>query len=258
MARSKPMLIERWKDGLFESIEEEVVEEVPLTIYVNDREVVTLLSLGEYMEELAVGFLRSEGFFSSKEELTAVEVKDGIARVTTSRDTALVEKLMEKRTVTTGCGKGTSFYHPLDGLRVKEVTAKVTFSPEGILARMAELEGKSELYKRTGGTHNCSLATEEETLIFRSDIGRHNAVDMLGGRAFMDDASLDGVALFTSGRVSSEILLKCAKMGVAMLVSRSAPTSLALKIANEVGVTIVGYARGKKFNIYTHQERIAR
>ena len=249
--------IRRWSGGRFEELSDEVVREEPLTLYVNGREVVTLLTLGGHPEELAVGFLRAEGFLSRRGDLLGLRAEEGAVRVEAAVDAALVERLLEKRTVTTGCGKGTTFYHPLDALRLRPlVPGGPLFSPDGILGRMRELEGRSEVFRRTGGVHNASLAEEGRTLLFRTDIGRHNAVDMLGGRAFLDGMPLGRAALLTTGRVSSEILLKAAKMGVPVLVSRSAPTELALRLADELGLTVAGYARAGRMNVYTHFDRI--
>lgn len=246
----------RYRDGTFAAACEPVVDEVPVTLHVNGREIVTLLSLGEHREELALGFLRSEGFFSNRSELLGWESDDSGVRVRISRDVAAVERLLERRTVTTGCGKGTTFYHSLDALRCRPIATGVRIGAGAVVERMAELQSRSGLYRETGGTHNASLADGEQTLVFRTDIGRHNAVDMLGGRALLDGLDLSGCMLLTTGRVSSEILIKSAKMGTPVLVSRSAPTALALRLAAELRVTVVGYARGQRFNVYTHPERI--
>lgn len=249
--------IRRWKQGSYEQLDDEVVEEVPLTLYVNEREVVTLLTLGEHPDELAMGFLYAEGFIGRLEDVLSLEQGQGEVWVKTVTDPELIARLMDKRTVTTGCGKGTTFYQTLDALRLEPVKADVLFPPEQILGRMGELQSRSGLYRRTGGTHNASLAEPDSTLLFRSDIGRHNAVDMLGGRALLDGLEVGRLALFTTGRVSSEILLKTAKMGVGVLVSRSAPTALALRMAEKLDVTVVGYVRGERMNVYTRPERIS-
>lgn len=233
-----------------------MVEEVPLTLYANGQEIVTLLTLGDNSLELAIGFLRSEGFFSEPGELLEWVEEPGIVRVRVDRDPAMIRKLMEKRTVTTGCGKGATFYNALDALRCRPLTSEMRLSARAILARMQELQRRSDLYRATGGTHNATLADAEQTLLFRTDIGRHNAVDMIGGRAYLDGLDCGGAALLTTGRVSSEILIKVAKMGVPILISRSAPTALALRMAEEIGVTVVGYVRGGQFNVYTHPRRI--
>lgn len=234
-----------------------VVDEVPLTLYVNGVEVVTLLTVGDHLLELGLGFLRSEGFFSTRPEVEGWDEEPGALRVRVARDVSAVRRLMEKRTVTTGCGKGTTFYHALDALRCRPVSSQVRFEPEQLVGGMRELQERSDLYRETGGTHNASLLEAGRTLLFRTDIGRHNAVDMLGGRAFLDGLETAETALLTTGRVSSEILVKVAKMGVAVLVSRSAPTALALRLATELGVTVVGYVRGGRFNVYTHPGRLA-
>lgn len=243
------------KDG-FECREDLVVREEPLTLYVNDREVVTLLTLGEHTLELALGFLRSEGFFSDPDELLEWQVEPGIVRTRIARDVRLVERLMEKRTVTTGCGKGTMFYGTLDALLCRPVESRVSVSPEDLLRRMGELQKRSGLYRQTGGTHNASLAAPNGTLYFRTDIGRHNAVDMLGGRAFLDQTDLSTVMLLTTGRISSEILIKAGKMGTPILASRSAPTALALRLAEDLQITVIGYIRNGRFNVYTLPDRI--
>jgi FdhD protein len=251
-----PWRVVRYEGGIFSAVDDVVVDEVPLTLYVNGEQVVTVLTLGDEPLELAVGFLRAEGFLDRREELLGWEVAPDAVRVRVARDLTVIRKLFEKRTVTTGCGKGTSFYQALDALRLRPVTSSPEFSAPLLLERMRELNERSELYHRTGGTHNASLIDLEKTLLFRTDIGRHNAVDMIGGRAFLDGMVLAGTALLTSGRVSSEILGKVAKMEVPVLVSRSAPTALALRLAEELGVTVVGYARGNRLSVYTHPRRI--
>lgn len=251
-----PWSVVRYRDGAFSRVDDVVVEEVPVTLYANDEEVVTLLTLGDNPEELAVGFLRSEGFLSSREELLDCSAEPGIVRVRLARDPGAVRRLLEKRTVTTGCGKGSTFYHAVDALRCRPLSSAVRFEPRSLLDRMQELQLRSDLYRQTGGTHNASLVNSRETLLFRTDIGRHNAVDMIGGRAFLDGLDVGDAALFTTGRISSEILIKTAKMGVAVLVSRSAPTALALRLGEELAVTVVGYVRGGHFNVYTHPHRI--
>jgi len=251
-----PWWVVRYREGNFARVEDVVVEEAPLTLHVNGREIVTLLTLGEHSVELALGFLRSEGFFQGRDEVGGWREEPGAVRVDLPGGSGLVERLLERRTVTTGCGKGTSFYRTLDALQCRPVESRVCFDAETILRRMAELQKRSGLYRETGGTHNASLADGEAIHCFRTDIGRHNAVDMLGGWALLEGAELGEMALLTTGRVSSEILIKVARMGVPVLASRSAPTALALRLARELGVTVVGYVRNGRFNVYTHESRV--
>lgn len=247
----------RFGEGGWEQRTDRVVEEVPLTLEVNGREIVTLLSLGEHPVELAVGFLRAEGFLGARDELLGWDEAPGRLRVRAAREPRAVAELLERRTLTTGCGKGVTFYNVLDGLRCKPLTGGAVWSPGSLQRRMRDLQQRSGLYRETGGTHNASLVRDDRTLCFRTDIGRHNAVDMLGGWAYLQEVALGDTALLTTGRISSEIVVKSTKMGVPVLVSRSAPTALALRLAEEVGVTVVGYVRAGRLTVYTHPRRVA-
>lgn len=238
--------------------ERSVVREVPLTISVNVNELITLLTTGDANRELAIGFLLSEGFISKKEDLKSIRMDDegGVAEVQLSVDTDFTEKLWGKRAVTSGCGKGATFYHVLDSLQARHVTSDVKVSPVQVYALMKELNRLSDLYKETGGVHNSALADGDQVVLFRDDIGRHNAVDKIRGACFFEDISIEDKLLITTGRMSSEIVVKVAKMGVPILVSRSAPTSLALDLADRIGLTLIGYVRGEKMTVYTGKERI--
>lgn len=235
-----------------------VVREVPLTISVNGNELITLLTTGDANRELATGFLLSEGFLTRKEDLKSIRVDDeqGLVEVNLAGDIDLTEKLWGKRAVTSGCGKGATFYHILDSLQTRQVTSDVRIVPTQVYALMKELNRLSELYRDTGGVHNSALADVERILVFRDDIGRHNAVDKIHGTCFLDNISTKNKLLITTGRLSSEIVVKVARMGVPVLVSRSAPTSLALDLADRVGLTLIGYVRGEKMTVYTGKERI--
>ena len=235
-----------------------IVQERPLTVTVNGKELITLLTTGDANRELAVGFLLSEGFLSNKEELTSIRVDDekGLAEIELSGDTDLTEKLWGKRAVTSGCGKGATFYHVLDSLHAREVTSDVRVTPEQVYALMKELNRLSDLYRETRGVHNSALSDGGKILVFKDDIGRHNAVDKIRGTCFLDEIPLEDKILVTTGRISSEIVVKIARMGVPILISRSAPTSLALDLAERVGLTLIGYVRGEKMTVYTGKQRV--
>ncbi len=246
----------RWQNGEALRVEDEVVREVPLTVNLNGREVVTLLTLGDNREELAVGYLRSEGFIGGHDQLKSWKVAASTVEVEAEVDEELIEKLMLKRTVTTGCGAGSTFHNPLDALRLKPSKSDALFSPAAILGRMGELQRASELYRSTGGAHYAALADPERIIEVRADVGRHNAVDMLGGWALMNDFDTSGAAIFTTGRISSEIVRKGSAMGVGVVASRSAPTSLGIATARKLEITLVGYVRAKRMNVYTREDRI--
>lgn len=235
-----------------------IVREVPLTISVNGSEFITILTTGDANKELAVGFLLSEGFLRKRSELRQIHLNSeaGTVDVHIDGNLELAEKLWGKRTVTSGCGKGATFYNVLDSLQVKSVSTDMKVTPSEVYALMRELNRRSDLYRETGGVHNSALADRERILVFRDDIGRHNAVDKIRGACFLEGVSLEDKMLLTTGRMSSEIAVKVAKMGVPIVVSRSAPTSLAIDLADRVGLTLIGYVRGGKMTVYTGQERI--
>lgn len=249
----------KWtENGLIEQLRP-IVNEVPLTIYLNDHEIVTLLCLGDHLKNLALGFLKSEGLINRLEDLKSVSVDetDRIVRVEVNEDTSLVEKLFSRRTLTSGCGKGTTFYNALDSLIMEKIDSPLKINTAQVFHLMHLLAEASELYKMTGGTHNSALATVDDLVLFRTDIGRHNAVDKIYGESFLKKIFLKDKLLVTTGRMTSEILIKTARMGIPVLISRSAATSLAVSLAQQVGVTLIGYVRGKNQIIYTGRERVS-
>lgn len=256
--RIKEIDIYRNKEGLRSDLHDYLVVEAPVTIYLNEEEMVTLLCTPENLEELAVGFLVSEGFIRNKEELQEVKADydKGNVFVVTTGTSLIAERTFLKRYITTGCGKGTSFYNVMDAKLSKIVDSGLKISAEAILALMKEAANKSELFLKTGGVHSTALCDTKEIIVFREDIGRHNATDKIVGKCFREGIPLQDKILFTTGRISSEILIKVAKMGISIIVSRSAPTALAIDIAKETGVTVIGFVRGSRFNIYTSPERV--
>ena len=168
----------------------------------------------------------------------------------------LAEKIYGKRTLVSGCGKGTTFYSTLDTLRCRPVNSRVKYDRFQIRNWMNLMHERSVLYKATGGVHGAALVDQQRVLFFCEDIGRHNAVDKIIGECLIGNISLEGKALITTGRLSSEILLKSARLSLPLLVSRSAPTSLAVELAEQLNITVVGFARGTRMVVYTHSWRI--
>jgi FdhD protein len=235
-----------------------VIKEVPLTIFLNSKEVVTLLCIGNHLKELALGFLHSEGMLNSVDEIKSIKLDEekGIVEIATHRPNPMAEKLFMKRTITSGCGKGSSFYNVMDSIKCKKIDSQIHISALQVLNLMKELHRLSDLYRNTGGVHNSALAVPDRILIFREDIGRHNAVDKINGECLLKGIKKEDKILLTTGRVTSEILIKTGKMGIPILLSRSAVTDLAVSMAQEIGITTVGYVRGARFTIYAHPERI--
>jgi len=247
------------KDGI-EEFDDQVAVEAPVTIFLNGSELVTLLCTPEKIDRLALGFLRSEGLLTSIEELEAIRVqeKEGLVEVDLINKTLLAEKLYGKRTLTSGCGKGTVFFNVLDSLRSNPLEGKLVIKPDSILALMKSLQEKAGVFKITGGVHSAALADQEQIIYFYEDIGRHNAIDKIIGECLLEGTATDDKYIISSGRLSSEILLKAAKLKIQILVSRAAPTSLCIELAENLNITLVGFVRGKRLNVYSHPWRIKR
>ena len=241
------------------SIDDVVAREFPLTIILNNQELVTLLCSPMNLRHLAVGFLFSEGLLKSKDEIKKIIVDDrrGVVRVDTEGDTELASDALFKRFITSGCGRGASFYSAIDAQDQVKVESRLEISTLEVLALVHEFQHRSQVYRSTGGVHSAALCDIRDILVFNEDIGRHNAVDKIFGACILNDIATDDHILITSGRISSEILLKVAKRNVPVIVSKSAPTNLGVTLADDLGVTLVGFVRGKRMNVYTHAWRIA-
>lgn len=250
----------KYHGGRFRETETPVIDEVPVTVTLNGREIITFLASDDALDYLAVGFLKSEGLIEEKEDILAVRLDPSRSRVDveSSRSDPLAEKLLEHRTVTSGCGKGTTFYHALDALQVKPVSPGPIVGADQIQRLMKLLHQSSALYRIAGGVHNAALCDTEGIILFRDDIGRHNAIDKIHGECFLEGVDVGDKLLFTTGRISSEILIKAGKLGVPILVSRSSPTGLALDLAERTGITVIAQVRGGGLSVYTHPERISR
>lgn len=255
--RYKTVSAFRIKQGESTPVEDPLTCETPLTIYLNDQELVTLLCTFENIDELAVGFLYSEGFLKSRDDIVDIKsnLQLGTIQVLSKRAATIAQETFLKRYITTGCGKGSTFYHLSDAV-CAPVTGGFRIQSEEIFNLMNQAQRMSELFKQTGGVHSSAICARDKILYFREDVGRHNTVDKLAGRCLLDGIALDDKVLITTGRISSEILIKTAKIGVPVIASRSAPTDLAVRHAQDLGVTIAAFVRNQRMNIYTHPERV--
>lgn len=248
------------ENGTAEELDDQVIVEAPVTIYLNGSELVTLLCTPEKIDCLALGFLRSEGLLTSMDDLDAIRVQEdkSLVEIDLKSKADLVEKLYGKRTVTSGCGKGTVFFNVLDSLRSSSLEGTLEIPPDRVISLMESLQDRAEVFKKTGGVHSAALASREQILYFYEDIGRHNAIDKIIGECMLDRIATDDKIIISSGRLSSEILLKTVKLKIQMLISRAAPTSLCIELAEKLNVTLVGFVRGRRLNIYSHPWRIKR
>lgn len=235
-----------------------IIRERPVTLYLNGREIVTLLCAGHHLDELAVGFLYAEGFLRSPQDILGMDMDDeaGTVNLSVTENDTIAERLFQKRTISSGCAKGSLFYFSLDALLSKRVESDIRITPSAVLDRMEDLHRLSESYRQTHGVHNAALADSDRIILFRDDIGRHNAVDMIVGHVFLHGITLQDKMLITTGRLTSELLIKAAKVNMPVLVSRNAATSLAVELAVSLGITLIGFARAGKFTVYSGQDRI--
>jgi len=248
----------RYNKGDKTTEEEIIATEYPLTVYVNDEEFATLVCTPTNIEELVIGFLASEGFIRFYDEVKEITVdKDrGFAYVTLNKELEQDRHASSKRFIGSCCGKSRQFYFQSDVMTAKTVTSKLTIPAENCLALMEALQSKSNAFQKTGGVHNAALCTIDELLTIRTDIGRHNALDKIYGYILKEKIPLSDKVIAFSGRISSEVLLKISKMGIGIIISKSAPTDLALNLAEDLGITAIGFARRNTMNVYTHHERI--
>ncbi|RIV26734.1 formate dehydrogenase accessory sulfurtransferase FdhD [Alicyclobacillaceae bacterium I2511] len=236
-----------------------VATEYALTIFVNNKEMTTVVCTPEHLTELVVGFLASEGILRSIEQLTEFTLSTikGIARVKTQSEVNFNEEFYNKRFLGSCCGKSRpSFYYYNDMQTALPVTSKAHIVAADVFSCMEEMEHSTPLFAETGGVHVAALCTPSAMQVSRTDIGRHNALDKLYGYTLLHKQPLDNALIAFSGRLSSEVLLKVAKIGVGIVLAKSAPTSLAIQLADELNITAIGFVRGDTFNVYTHAWRI--
>jgi FdhD protein len=247
-----------------EEVPTDIAGENPLTIYVDKCELVTLMTLGAAPEALTIGWLRNQRLVDSLDEIASVQVDwevDAVS-VTTRNGLKNAEEKMSSRTITTGCGQGTMFGDLMDEIDAIRLPADRSFSQEQLYALMAAVRQYDSIYKQAGAVHGCALAqtTGEgcEILMFFEDVGRHNAVDAIAGQMWLDGLEGGDKIFYTTGRLTSEMVIKTAQMGIPILVSRSGLTRMGWEIARQVGLTMIGRAQGKHYLLFTGEERFTR
>lgn len=244
------------KGDISDKFDDEVIIEYPFTIFIDDEEIITLLCTPKSLEELAVGFLYSEGYINSLDAIEKVLLNEEKGRAYVYLKYRKMLNLSGKRAITSGCGKGTVFYNVLDSIKCRKIEKTVNISSGTVMKLSKLFNQKSELFLNTGGVHSCGLCDNEKILYFEEDIGRHNALDKILGISLIEGIDLSDKVVITSGRISSEMLIKTAKRGIPAIVSRSAPTSLAIDMAKELNILLIGFARGEKMNVYTSFQSI--
>ncbi len=238
-------------------VETSVTVERPLTLYVNSQEVVTLMTVGDHVESLAVGYLINQNMLKPADQITAVDYDEEIDTVVvrTARETNFEERL-KKRTRTSGCALGTVFGDLMG--RFEEVTldADARVRTSWLYALSKTINTTPSLYLEAGAIHGCVLCEDDRALIYMEDVGRHNAVDKIAGYMRLNDISPKGKMFYTTGRLTSEMVIKTVQMEIPILVSRSGFTAWGVDLARQADLTWVGRARGKRFVALAGEHRL--
>ena len=253
-----PRLTERVSgiDQTGAQVEASVTVERALTIYLNSQEIVTAMTINDYPEYLAIGFLLNQNMLMPDDVVTGVDYDDdlSVAVVRTERQTDYEEK-MRKRTQTSGCAQGTTFGDLMEALEdVKLPDAKLRTS--WLYALTHEINTTPSLYLEAGAIHGCVLAREDKSLVYMEDVGRHNAVDKIAGWMFQNKVPAHDKIFYTTGRLTSEMVIKTVRMGIPILVSRSGFTAWGVELARKANLTLIGRARGKRFMALAGESRI--
>ncbi len=237
-----------------------IIHETPLSISLNDQRVITAITIGDYAKELAVGYLLNQSMIDWDDPSVSIEHirKDGVVRVTADSGVD-VRKLVTKKTQTSGCGIGTVYGDLLEKFE-KYIKSPLPTDEKYHTSWLYSLTKKinmcPSLYLKTGAIHGCVLCDKDRPLIYTEDVGRHNAIDKIAGFMKLMDISPRGKSLYTTGRLTSEIVLKCIQMKIPILVSRSGFTAWGVDLAQELDLTLIGRARGKRFSIFSGHHRL--
>ncbi len=240
-----------------ETIAGHIAAERALTIYLDKREIVTLMTLGTQPELLVLGWLRNQRLVKKMQDVKAIQVDwetESVA-VTTHKTITGIDEKLSKKTVTTGCGQGTVYGDMMEGLD-KIKLPKITLKQSLIYDLLSNLNAHNEIYKKAGAVHGCALCNGTDISRFVEDVGRHNAVDAIAGYMWLHDIKGADKIFYTTGRLTSEMVIKVAQMGIPVLLSRSGATQMGYEIAQRIGVVLISRAKGKHFLVYNGAEQI--
>ena len=268
--RARPQLTSAARPATFEveahnergeMVPTSIAGEHALTLYLDKRELVTLMTLGHAPEALAIGFLRNQRLVAAIRDIASVQVDwetDSVAVVTKKIHKGIGKKIA-KRTVTTGCGQGTVYGGLMEEIDSIKLRKNVTLEDAQLFVLLEKVRKYETIYKQAGAVHGCALATRAgEILMFVEDVGRHNAVDAIAGFMWLDGIDGSDKVFYTTGRLTSEMVIKCAQMRIPFLVSRSGLTNMGHQIAERVGLTMIGRASGRHYLAFTGRQRLLR
>lgn len=246
------------KRGQVSNEEDQVANETPITVVVNGKEFATVVCSPVQIQELMIGFLAAEGLIRSTADILSFSTNDsqGFVYIEVSHLKDLPASDVTKRFIGSCCGKSRQFYFKNDVKTAKTIMTTTHLTMAQCLELMKGLKNDSQAFSETGGVHNAALCLPNKIVKVTTDIGRHNTLDKLYGHLLLNKLVAKDHVIAFSGRISSEVVLKVSKMGIGILLSKSAPTDLALKLASDLNITTVGFIRDERMNIYTHPERI--
>ncbi len=238
-------------------IETRVVVERPLTLFLNGQEIVTMMTIGDHPEYLAVGYLINQNMLRPDDEITAVEYEDDIETVVvrTKKRTNFEEKL-RKKTLTSGCAQGTVFGDLMERFDEVRLPGDAILKTSWLYALTKKINTSPSLYLAAGAIHGCVLCEEDRPLIYMEDVGRHNAIDKIAGFMAMNGIGKEGKIFYTTGRLTSEMVIKAVQMGIPILISRSGFTAWGVELARKANLTLIGRAKGKRFIALSGENRI--
>jgi FdhD protein len=239
------------------SIETSVIMERPLTLFLNGQEIVTMMTIGDYPDYLAVGYLINQNMLRADDVVTGVDYDDEleVVVVRTERKTDYEDKL-KKKTRTSGCAQGTVFGDLMEKFDEVRLSRDVKLRTSWLYALTKKINTTPSLYLEAGAIHGCVLCQEDRPLVYMEDVGRHNAVDKIAGYMFLNSVAPDDKIFYTTGRLTSEMVIKTVQMGVPILISRSGFTAWGVDLARQADLTLIGRARGKRFVALAGEHRI--
>lgn len=239
------------------SVKAAIIHERPLTVFLNSREIVTLMTIGDYPDLLAVGYLYNQNMLSSAEEITAIDYDEDIETIVirTRTETDFEQKL-KRKIQTSGCGQGTIFGDLMETIEDQKLTSDHKIRTSSLYPLLKTINQTPRLYLKTGAIHGCVLCAGEEPLFYMEDVGRHNAVDKIAGNMQLNNIDPSDKIFYTTGRLTSEMVIKTVRMGIPILVSRSGFTAWAVELAEKANLTLIGRARGKRFISLSGFDRI--
>ncbi len=245
----------RDQDG--RAIETDVVVERPLTLFLNGQEIVTMMTIGDHPDCLAVGYLLNQNMLRRDDEITAIDHDDelGVVVVRTKRKTDY-EKKLRKKTLTSGCAQGTVFGDVMEKFAEIELDPKAVLRTSWLYALSKQINLTPSLYLAAGAIHGCVLCEEDRPLIYMEDVGRHNAIDKIAGYMRLKNIGPEGKIFYTTGRLTSEMVIKTVQMGIPILISRSGFTAWGVELAKQANLTLIGRAKGKRFVALAGEGRI--